>query len=192
MIRPMERFAVRQIAPEIEHDGKVPGAWAVSRPLLVVLAVVVGAGLGGLLPVAPARLDATLPGMVATLDEAMRALGIEPAAGSGDAQALVVQRAPDGAFYLAAALNQMPMTVRLEPARATSRVGPMDAARLVPGTKAGARLRLAELALGPRRTGPLELEVGGPADAPPVLGADALAAFGVVEIDGQLLRLLPR
>jgi hypothetical protein len=191
MMRPMERFAVRQTAPEIERGGPAPVVRNLSAPLLVGLAVALGAGLGGLLPAgAPAPAGATLPRLVAVLDEARRALGIEPAAGVGEA--LVVQRAPDGGFYLPATLNHVPVTVRLDPTRPTSRVAPADAARLEPGAPTGPRLRLAELALGSWRAGPLEVEVGGSADAPPVLGADAIAAFGAVEIDGQLLRLLPR
>ena len=65
---------------------------------------------------------------------------IEPAAGPAKPMVVtesrecpLIARAPDGAFYATAALDRVPVTVRLEPDRPDSVLVPRDAARLVPG-----------------------------------------------------------
>ncbi len=178
MIRRAERFPVN-IAAEL-----VPAATARSRsrltggPSLLVLALLAGAGIGGLLPtVGPGRQDADA--------------AIEPAAGPA-AGSLEIARAPDGGFYVAATLDRMPLVVRLDPSSPTSELRPADAMRLAPAATRAERLDVSELAIGDQRRGPLTLQVALVDSPVSVLGTDILARFGVELPDQDHLRLSGR
>lgn len=175
MIRRAERFPVN-IAAEV-----VPAATARSRsrltggPALLVVALLAGAGIGGLLPtVGPGRQDADA--------------AIEPAAGPV-AGSLEITRAPDGGFYVAATLDRMPLVVRLDPSSPTSELRPADAMRLAPAITRAKPLEVSELAIGDQRRGPLTLQVAKVDSPVSVLGADILARFGVELRDHDHLQL---
>lgn len=186
MIRPAERFSVNIV--------RETPALARSRPLhpspaaLVVLAAVLGIGAGGLAPTswmaAPERQHATL----APAGSERGLAAIEPAA--GPSAPLVLQRAPDAAFYAAATLDGVPVTVRLATDEPGSSLTVADARRL--GATAPTAIEIAELRLGAARVGPIVLptEQGGAAVS--VLGADVLERLGAVTVDSQRLTLTPR
>lgn len=178
MIRPAERFPIN-IAPDLASATMArPSAGRSAGPSLLMLALLVGAGIGGLLPtVGPDWQDADA--------------AIEPAAGPVLVPQDVV-RAPDGAFYVAVALDRVPLVVRLDPSSPTSRLRPADADRLAPAGRLAETLVVRELALGGRTRGPLTLPVAH-ADSPvSLLGADILDGFGVSLADQDHLRLSDR
>ena len=149
MIRPAERFAVN-----ITHDEPAlrlsrPSRWS-SLPMLIALAAVLGAGIGGMLPsgwgpATSAQLAAVAPG------EAGPA-AIEPAAGPG--APLLVPRAPDQHFYASVLLDRIPVTMQLEPAVPETRLSPGDAGRLSVGGAASSVVQVAEVDLGRRAARP--------------------------------------
>jgi hypothetical protein len=178
MIRPAERFPIN-IAPDMAAATMArPRAGRTAGPSLLMLALLVGAGIGGLLPtVGPDWQDADA--------------AIEPAAGPGLVPQEVV-RAPDGAFYLSVALDHVPLVVRLDPSSPNSELRPADARRLAPAGGLAETIDVSELALGGRTRGPLTLPVAH-ADSPvSVLGADILDGFGVRQADQDHLRLSDR
>ena len=123
---------------------------------------------------------------------------IEPAAGPSVelplelAPGLVIPRAPDGSFYAAVGIDQVPVAMRLEPTQPGSILSPSDAARLTGGDRGTHAVRVAELTLAGRRMGPVELQVGPNADAPSVLGAALLDKLADVAVEGDTLHLNPR
>lgn len=175
MIRPAERFPVN-ITPEIAPTALAhPRTPLAGGPSLLVLALLVGAGIGGLLPTL-----GTQPQDAAAT--------IEPAAGP-EAVPPELVRAPDGGFYVSATLDRVPLVVRLDPASPTSELRPADAMRLAPAGRLGSTLDVREVALGGRIRGPLTLHVA-QADGPvSVLGADVLEGFGAELADQDHLHL---
>ncbi|MFL5338344.1 MAG: hypothetical protein ACJ8H8_35545, partial [Geminicoccaceae bacterium] len=125
-------------------------------------------------------------------------VGIEPAAGPPTGQlvdavsSLLIPRAPDGSFYAAVAIDQVPIAMRVEPFQPDSSLSPHDAARLAGSGHAKHAVRVAELSLAGRHLGPVELAVGPSADAPSVLGASLLDRLAEVAVEGETLRLTPR
>lgn len=182
MIRPAERFTVNIVRHEPVAAPSLPRRIA-TLPTVVVLAGVLGIGLGGILPAAwspgPQIREAALP---------LAPAAIEPAAGP---PALDVGRAPDRAFYAPVTLDAVPVTVRLAPEAPSSALTPADAGRL--GADAGdPGVPVAALALGPLRLGQILLPVGPAALPASVLGADILERAGVVTVEGDRLRITPR
>jgi hypothetical protein len=178
MIRPAERFPVN-IAPDMASATMArPRVGRTAGPSLLMLALLVGAGIGGLLPTdGPDWQDADA--------------AIEPAAGPVAVPQEVV-RAPDGAFYVSVTLDRVPLVVRLDPSSPTSELRPADAMRLAPAGRLAETIDVSELELGGRTRGPLTLPVAG-ADSPvSVLGADLLDGFGVSLADQDHLRLSAR
>ena len=183
MIQRRERFAVN-VAPA-EPGPRLQD----SRPRLapaavpLMLALLLGAGIGGLVPT-------TVPPFGHLTDA-----GIEPAAGPDPAlvpDQLLVTRAPDGGFYLSAALDRVPVVVRLEPTRPHSVLRRDDAARLAPAGPIAPTLQVGQLALGGLLSGPVTLRVDH-GDAPAsILGADILDRFTIGGVDGDRLRLMGR
>jgi hypothetical protein len=180
MIRPAERFAVNISRDEPALRLARPSRWS-SLPILIGLAVVLGAGVGGVMPSgwAPApRLAAVAPAV------------IEPAA--GPSALLELPMAPDRRFYAPVLLDRIPVTMRLEPSTPRTLLSPSDAGRLSIGGAVSPVVEVAEIALGGSRLGPIRLQVGPPETDASVLGADLLDRLAVVAVDGALLRLTPR
>jgi hypothetical protein len=178
MIRPAERFAVNVIRRE-------PAPFVAPRRLsplttLALLAGLLGAGLGGILPAAwpPAPV----------LQLAFAPAAIEPAA--GPAAVMDIPRAPDRRFYASVLLDRVPVTMELAPGASHSLLAPADAGRLAVGVAAGAAVPVTVLELGAARVGPVLLPVAGaPAS---VLGADILDRMAVLAVEGDRLRLTAR
>ena len=202
MIRPAERFTVNIVRPEpapapsfaVARARRIGGTGGVSAATFVALAAILGSAVGGFLPLG--RSYFARPPVMA---DGMDAPGaIEPAAGPAGGgsvaleSGLVIPRAPDGFFYAAVGIDRVPIAMRLEPAKADSSLSPSDAARLGGGSRAGHALRVAEVMLAGRRTGPVELAVGPDARAPSVLGTGLLDRLADVVVEGDSLRLSPR
>lgn len=183
MLRPAERFAVN-IVHQDEYIGPRRPIFRPSAPTLAILAAIVGAGLGGLMPLW--HQDASIPmAMRATAPPALAA--IEPAAGL--TVPLIVQQAADRGFYAPVLLDGIAVTMKLAPESPSSSLSRSDAGRLA-GDASWHPLQLAQLRLGPAAAGPITLPVAD-ADAS-VLGADLLGRLGTVSINGARLTLLPR
>jgi hypothetical protein len=191
MVRPTERFTVNvrneeQPAPRLSRSTSRP-----STGTVVVAAAVLGTGIGGLLPAAWAPAPSA-PELVAVLPAAPDLAGIEPAAGPAGGE-MVVARVPDDAFYVPVFLDQVPLTMRLDPAAARTSLSAHDAGRLATGSDRGvAGVRVGEVRLGPARVGPVSLPVDAIGLPASVLGADLLDRLAVVAPDGERLRLTPR
>ena len=185
MVRPAHRFAVNIVRDEPSLRPYRSARWS-SLPVLIGLAAVIGAGVGGMLPAGrdPApRLAAVGPGELAPAR-------IEPAA--GPAAALLGPQAPDRSYYAPVLLDSVPVTMRLEPSASQTLLTPGDAGRLSVGGAAGPVVEVEELALGGSRLGPVRLGVG-PGDAPAsVLGSDILDRLAIVAVEQGRLRLSPR
>jgi hypothetical protein len=147
---------------------------------------VLGAGLGGMLP---AGRDPA-PRTVAQGPGALVAAQIEPAA--GPAAALLVPMAADRGYYAPVLLDQVPVTMRLEPSSARTTLTPTDAGRLSVGGAAGPVVQVGELALGGSRLGPVQLQVGTADATASVLGSDLLDRLAIVAVEDGRLRLSPR
>lgn len=182
MIRPAERFAVNIVREEPAPRLALPSRWS-SLPALVVLAVLLGVGAGGMLP---SRWPATATRQPNASDPA----AIEPAAGPAAPLELVM--APDRRFYAPVLIDRVPVTMQLAPGAAQTLLSPGDAGRLSVGGAAGPMVEVAEIALGAARLGPVQLRVGPPETGASVLGADLLDRLAVVAINGGRLRLSPR
>jgi hypothetical protein len=193
MIRPAERFTVNVRPAEPMAQISRPSGWAWSMPSTLLAAALVGAAIGGVVPsgrpFSHSPETAVQTAQVAPDNVAQ----IEPAAGPAAASgAQLIARAPDGAFYTTAALDRVPVTMRLEPDRQVSLLVPRDVARLVPGGVITPTVRVSELALHGRVAGPVEVAVSD-VDAPvSLLGADLLHDFDVVVVDRDHLRLVAR
>jgi predicted aspartyl protease len=181
MIRPAERFAVNIVRDEPELRLTQPTRWS-SLPVLIGIAAVLGAGLGGLLP---AGVDQT-PRLAAVTPPA----AIEPAA--GPAAPMLVARAPDEHFYAPVLMDSVPVTMQIEPATPSTLLTRSDAGRLSVGGAASELVVVEELTLGAARLGPVQLRVGSPEGGASVLGADILDRLAIVSVDGGRLRLNPR
>lgn len=199
MIRPAERFTVNIPQPEAMAESSRPLGWSLSLPTMLIAATIVGAGVGGIIPSGQPSFQALEPMLQTAQGTDVDLAAIEPAAGpavsvggAAEQDPMLIARAPDGAFYAMAALDRVPVTMRLDPDRPGSLLVPRDAARLVPGGVAQPTVRVAQLALHGHVAGPVEMVVGA-ADAPTsVLGADLLADFAVVEVDRDHVRLVAR
>lgn len=183
MIQRNERFAVNvaPVEPEANLRGSTP--WLTSAAAPLVLALLLGAGIGGLVPT-------TVP----PFGNATGA-SIEPAAGPDPVPVqdqLLVARAPDGGFYFSAALDQVPIVVRLEPTQPHSVLRRDDAARLMPSGPLAPALRVGQLALGGLLSGPVTLQVDHGDLPASILGADVLDRFTIGGIDGDRLQLISR
>ena len=187
MIRPAERFAVNLTHDESALRLSRPSRWS-SLPMLIALAAVLGAGIGGMLPSGWG--PATSPQLAAVAPGEADPIAIEPAAGPG--APLLVPRAPDQHFYAPVLLDRIPVTMQLEPTVAETRLSPGDAGRLSVGGAASSVVQVAEVILGAARLGPVQLRVGPPDAAASVLGADILDRLAVVSVDGGRLSLSPR
>lgn len=183
MLRPAERFSIN-IVHRDEYIGPQRPIFRPSAPTLALLAAILGAGLGGLMPLW--RQDA--PTRIAVQTAPPSALAaIEPAA--GPTAPFVVQQAADRGFYAPVLLDGIAVTMRLMPESTASSLSRSDARRLA-GDASWHPLQLAQLRLGPAATGPVTLPVAGAESS--VLGADLLGRLGAVRIDGARLSLLPR
>jgi hypothetical protein len=176
MVRPAERFAVN-VAHEQPALALAPRSLRPSLPIVVVVAAVLGTGIGGLLPADLAttqgsRLAATGP-TAAETDLA----AIEPAA--GPATAMLLPRAPDDGFYAPVQFDRVAVTMRLEPTAPTTILSPSDAQRLsVAGTVAPI-VNVREVRLGVAKAGPVALAVASPDLPSSILGADLLDRLAV-------------
>src|SRR3954452_7859564 len=134
MIRPAERFNINIVAPEPRPAPRVTRAWTspASAATVVALAAILGSAVGGFLPMGRIYFERS-PVLAGTVGNPV---GIEPAAGPPtgplvDAVAsLLIPRAPDGSFYAAVAIDQVPIAMRVEPFQPDSSLSPHDAARL--------------------------------------------------------------
>ena len=183
MLRPAERFSVN-IVHRDEYIGPQPPVFRPSAPTLAILAAILGAGLGGLMPLW--RQDLPIRTALPTVPPSALA-AIEPAA--GPTVPFVVQQAADRGFYAPVLLDGIAVTMRLAPEASASSLTRSDARRLAHDAS-WHPLQLAQLRLGPAATGPVTLPVTD-ADAS-VLGADLLDRLGAVRIDGARLTVLPR
>jgi hypothetical protein len=196
MIRPAERFNINIVAPEPRPTPRVTRAWTspASAATVVALAAILGSAVGGFLPMGRIYFERS-PVLAGTVGNPV---GIEPAAGPPTGQlvdavaSLLIPRAPDGSFYAAVAIDQVPIAMRVEPFQPNSSLSPHDAARLAGSGHAKHAVRIAELSLAGRHLGPVELAVGPSADAPSVLGASLLDRLAEVAVEGETLRLTPR
>jgi hypothetical protein len=182
MLRPAERFSVNIVRRD-EYIGPQPSVFRLSPLTLVVLAAILGTGLGGVLPAAwgPAsdRAGVTLARLAS--DPAY----IEPAA--GPAGGLAVPRAADRGFYAPVLLDSIAVTMRLAPDTTASSLAARDARLLAAPDLAAGPITIGRMRLGGVVAGPLTLPVSD-ADAS-VLGADLLEQFGTVRIDDRQLTL---
>lgn len=182
MLRPAERFSVNIVRRD-EYIGPQPSAFRPSPLTLVVLAAILGTGVGGVLPAAwgPASDRAGVTqarlGRGPTL--------IEPAA--GPVGGLTVPRAADRGFYAPVLLDGIAVTMRLAPDSAASFLAARDARLLVAPDVAAGPITVDRMRLGSVVAGPLTLPVSD-ADAS-VLGADLLERFGPIRIDERQLTL---
>jgi hypothetical protein len=193
MIRPAERFNINIVTPEPRPAPRLTRAWTspASATNAVALAAILGSAVGGFVPTGRAYFERS-PVLAGTVGDPV---GIEPAAGPPAGQpvaaaaSVVIPRAPDGSFYAAVAINQVPVAMRLEPFQPNSSLSPHDAARLAGSGHARHAVRVAELSLAGRHLGPVEIAVGPGADAPSVLGAGLLNRLAEVAVEGDALRL---
>jgi hypothetical protein len=189
MIRPAERFSVN-MAREAPALARPSQSLRPSPMALVVLAAALGIGAGGLAPTgwltAPEHQHAALAPAVTERGLA----AIEPAA--GPPAALVLQRAPDAAFYTPVTLDGVPVTVRLVADAPGSALTVADARRLSPAATLPSVSEIAELRLGAARLGPVVLPTDRGGATVSVLGADVLDRLGTVAVEGQRLTLTPR
>ena len=202
MIRPAERFTVNIVRPEptpapslaMVRAGRMGSAGRVSAASFVALAAILGSAVGGFVPLGRSYF-AHPPVMAGSMDIPG---AVEPAAGPADGgsfapeSGLMIPRAPDGFFYAAVGIDRVPIAMRLELAKADSSLSPSDAARLAAGSRSGHALRVAEVTLAGRRTGPVELAIGSDGQASSVLGAGLLDRLASVVVEGNSLRLSPR
>ena len=176
MIRPAERFAVN-IPPTTSRrcGSSRPSRWS-SLPMLIALAAVSGAGIGGMLPVGLGTGDVapTGGGRPRRADPA----AIEPAAGPGRAAAGVA-RAPDRRFYAPVLLDRIPVTMQLEPDRRGDAAEPGRRRQAV-GRRCGERrsCRWPRSPWAPRGSARCSCGSGRPTLRHPVLGADMLDRLG--------------
>ena len=202
MIRPAERFTVNIVRPEpapapslaVVRAGRIASAGRVTAATFVALAAILGSAVGGLVPLGRSYF-ARPPAMAGNMDAPG---AVEPAAGPAGGgsfaleSGLVIPRAPDGFFYAAVGIDRVPIAMRLELAKADSSLSASDAARLAAGSRSGHAVRVAEVTLAGRRTGPVELAVGSDGQASSVLGTGLLDRLAGVVVEGDLLRLSPR
>ena len=187
MIRPAERFAVNITQDEPALRLSRPSRWS-SLPMLIALAAVLGAGIGGMLPSGwgPAmspQLAAVAPGRRRPrCDRTRRRPRCAAAGAEGTGSALLCTGAArPGPGH--------------DAARAHRRGDPPEPGRRWQAVGRGCGelgLQVAEVALGAARLGPVQLRVGPPDAAASVLGADILDRLAVVSVDGGQLSLSPR
>jgi hypothetical protein len=171
-----------------DYIGPSPRSLRLSPVTLAVLAAILGTGIGGVLPAAwNLKAPASLGSGTAV---AGRLAAIEPAA--GPASALVVNRAADQGFYAPVMLDEIAVTMRLDPNAPASALTPDDARRLSGPGAAGNEVRVTRMRLGGIAMGPLALPVADADLAASVLGADLLDDLGTLWIEGPRLTLTPR
>jgi hypothetical protein len=182
MLRPAERFSVN-ILHKDDYVGPQPPIFRPSPMTLVVLATILGVGMGGLLPAAwgPAPYQSAAVRAGAEGDLAR----IEPAA--GPSVGLAVARAADRGFYAPVLIDGITVTMRLGPDMPSSTLAGRDARLLAAAGEASPTVTVARLGLGGMMLGPLTLPV---AEAEiSVLGADLLQRFGTLSVDERQLTL---
>jgi predicted aspartyl protease len=186
MPRPAERFAVNVVGDD-DYVGPSPRSLRLSPVTLAVLAAILGTGIGGVLPTAWNLKAPASPGSGTAV--AGRLAAIEPAA--GPSSALVVNRAADQKFYAPVLLDEIAVTMRLDPDAPASALTLDDARRLSGPGAAGNEVHVARMRLGGIAVGPLALPVANADLGASVLGADLLADLGTIWIDGPRLTLAP-
>ena len=103
----------------------------------------------------------------------------------------MVNRAADQGFYAPVLLDEIAVTMRLDPDAPASALTLDDARRLSRPGVAGNEVHVARMRLGGIAIGPIALPTDADLGAS-VLGADLLADLGTIWIDGPRLTLAPR